>query len=93
MSTYDMDTEYTVSYVPEGFTLMVNYRYDSFTVRSSVVAKACKGALANVANSLAQRRQRQIEPLNEQRISVTTSRSWWGRVTACTATAPIVWKS
>lgn len=92
MSTYDMDTEYTVEYVPDGFTLMVNYRYQQFTVRSSAAETACKAALTTVANSLAERRQRQIEPVNEQLIKLTTSRSWSGKVAACSASAPIVWK-
>lgn len=92
MSTYDIDTEYTSSYTADGFTLMVNYRYARFTVRSSAAAAECKAALVSVANSLAERRQRPIEPVNEQSISLTTSRGWYGKVAACSATAPIVWK-
>ncbi|MGO4809555.1 hypothetical protein AB4156_08185 [Cupriavidus sp. 2MCAB6] len=92
MSTYDMDTEYTVEYVPDGFTLIVNYRYSQFIVRSSSADAACKAALASVANSLAERRQRPIEPVNEQLVKVTTTRSWSGKVAACSASAPIAWK-
>jgi hypothetical protein len=92
MSTYDMNTEYTSSYTADGFTLMVNYRYERFTVRSSVAAAQCKAVLASVANSLAERRQRPIEPVNEQSISLATSRNWYGKVAACSATAPIAWK-
>lgn len=92
MSTYDTDTEYTTTYTADGFTLLVNYRYERLTVRSSVAAAACKAALASVANSLAERRQRQIEPVSEQSIHLTTSRNWYGKVTACSITAPIAWK-
>ncbi len=92
MSTYDMDTEYTVEYVPDGFTLMVNYRYQQFTVRSSSAEAACKATLANVANSLGERRQRQIDPVDGRLVKLTISRSWSGKVAACSATAPITWK-
>ncbi|WP_254615401.1 hypothetical protein [Cupriavidus basilensis] len=92
MSTYDTETEYTTTYTADGFTLLVNYRYEQFTVRSSTTAAQCKAALASVANSLAERRQRQIEPVTEQSIHLTTSKTWYGKVTACSITAPITWK-
>ncbi|WP_043421727.1 hypothetical protein [Cupriavidus basilensis] len=92
MSTYDSDTEYTVEYVADGFTLMVNYRYPQFFVRSSAAQAACKSALTSVANSLAERRQRQLEPVNEQRIQVATSRAWSGKFASCSASAPMAWK-
>ncbi|SOY56021.1 conserved hypothetical protein [Cupriavidus taiwanensis] len=92
MSTYDMSTEYTVEYVPDGFTLMVSYRYLQFTILPSTAAAECKTAATNVANSLADRRHRQIEPVDDQRIKLTTSRNWYGKVTDCSATAPISWK-
>ncbi|WP_420992762.1 hypothetical protein ACKI2N_006275 [Cupriavidus sp. 30B13] len=92
MSTYDMDTEYTVEYVADGFTLMVNHRYSGFTVRTGTAETDCKAALASVANSLAERRQRQIEPVDPQRIRLATSRNWYGKMATCSATAPVAWK-
>jgi len=92
MSTYDMSTEYTVEYVPDGFTLMVDYRYQQFTILPSTAAAACRTAVSNVANSLADRRHRPIEPIGDQSIKLNTSRNWFGKVTTCSATAPIVWK-
>lgn len=92
MSTYDMVTEYTVEYVPDGFTLTVNYRYQRFTMLSGTAAAECKTAAINVANSLADRRHRQIEPVDDQRFKLNTSRNWFGKVTDCSATAPIAWK-
>ncbi|WP_432257557.1 hypothetical protein [Cupriavidus sp. TMH.W2] len=92
MSTYDMATEYTVEYVPDGFTLTVNYRYQRFTMLPGTAAAECKAAAINVANSLADRRHRQIEPVDDQRFKLNTSRNWFGKVTDCSATAPIVWK-
>ncbi|MCY0858202.1 hypothetical protein [Cupriavidus sp. D39] len=92
MSTYDSNTEYTVEYVADGFTLMVNYRYPQFFVRSSAAEAACKSALTSVANSLAERRQRQLEPVNEQSIQVATSRTGSGKFATCSASAPIAWK-
>ncbi len=92
MSTYDMATEYTVEYVPDGFTLRVDYRYLQFTMLPGTAAAECKAVAINVANSLADRRQRQIEPIDEPRIKLNTSRNWFGKVTTCTATAPVVWK-
>ncbi|QQX88705.1 hypothetical protein JJQ59_25585 [Cupriavidus necator] len=92
MSTYDMSTEYTVEYVPDGFTLMVNYRYQQFTILPGSAATECKTAATNVANSLADRRRREIEPVDDKRFTLNISRNWFGKATACSATAPIVWK-
>jgi len=92
MSTYDTDTEYTVEYVADGFTLMVNHRYSGFTVRTGTAESACRAMLASVANNLAERRQRQIEPIDAQRVRLATSRNWYGRMATCSATAPVAWK-
>jgi len=92
VSIYDMSTEYTAEYVPDGFTLLVNYRYQQFTMLPSTAATECRAAVSSVANSLSDRWHRQIEPMDDQRVKLNTSRNWFGKVTACSATAPIVWK-
>jgi len=92
MSTYDMSTEYTVEYVPEGFTLMVDYRYPRFTMLPSTAAAECRTAFSNVADNLADRWHKHIEPLSDQHIKLNTTRNWFGKVIACSATAPIVWQ-
>ncbi len=92
MSTYDVSTEYTAEYVPDGFTLMVNYRYQQLTMLPSTAATECRAAVSNVANSVADRWHRQLEPMDNQRVKLNTSRNWFGKVTTCSATAPIIWK-
>ncbi len=92
MSTYDMSTEYTVEYVPDGFKLAVDYRYQQFTILPGSAAAECRTAMHNVADSLADRRQRPIEPIGDQDIKLHTSRNWFGKITVCSATAPVVWK-
>ncbi|WP_454720555.1 MULTISPECIES: hypothetical protein [Cupriavidus] len=92
MSTYDTDTEYTVEYVADGFTLTVNHRYGGFTVRTGTAQATCRAMLASVANNLAERRQRRIEPIDPQRIRLATSRNWYGSMATCSATAPVVWQ-
>ena len=92
MSTYDMSTEYTAEYVPDGFTLMVNYRYQQFTVLPSTAATECRAAVSNVASSVANRWHRQLEQMDDGRVKLNTSRNWFGKVTACSATAPVNWK-
>jgi len=92
MSTYDMSTEYAAEYASDGFTLMVNYRYQQFTMLPSTAATECRAAVSNVAGSVADRWHRQIQSMDDQRVKLSTSRNWFGKVTACSATAPIVWK-
>ena len=92
MSTYDVSTEYSTEHVPDGFTLTVNYRYQRFTILTSTAAAECRTVVSNVTSNLADRWHRQIEPVDEQRIKLNTSRNWFGKVSACSATAPIVWK-
>jgi hypothetical protein len=92
VSIYDMSTEYTAEYVPDGFTLMVNYRYQQLTMLPSTAATECKAAVSNVANSLSDRWHRPLEPIDDQRIKLNTSRNWFGKVTTCSATASIAWK-
>jgi hypothetical protein len=92
MSTYDVSAEYAAEYVPDGFTLAVNYRYQQFTMLPGTAASECRTAVSNVANSLSERWNRPIEPIDGQRVRLSTSRNWFGKVTACSATAPIAWK-
>lgn len=78
MSTYDMATEYTVDYVPDGFTLTVNYRYMNYVLRTSTAETQCKAAVHDVATSLSERRQHPIAAIDARQIRMVTTRKWTG---------------
>ncbi|MFJ1253433.1 hypothetical protein [Cupriavidus sp. CuC1] len=92
MTPFDRDTEYAVEDTPGGFALTVNYGRYQFIPESAAVATACKAALTSVAHDVAQRKGRQIEQVNEQRIKLSIGRNGFSGVTSCSATAPIAWK-
>jgi hypothetical protein len=92
MSTYDNNTEFSVEHVQDGFNILVDYRFTGYILRSGTAQSECAIVLANVARSIAQRRERDIEPVAQQRIRFVTSRSWSGKVATCSASTKVEWK-
>ncbi|WP_342052758.1 MULTISPECIES: hypothetical protein [unclassified Cupriavidus] len=92
MSTYDMSTEYTVEYVADGFMLTMNYRYPDFVLRRSTAETQCRTVATNIANNLAERRQRLIAMPEAQQIRTVTERKWTGAMATCAAVAHVVWR-
>jgi hypothetical protein len=92
MSTYDMSTEYTVEYVADGFMLTMNYRYPDFVLRRSTAETQCRTVATNIANNLAERRQRPIAMPEAQQIRTVTERKWTGAMATCAAVAHVVWR-
>ena len=92
MSTYDMATEYTVDYVPDGFTLTVHYRYMGYVLRTGTAETQCSAAVTDVANSLSERRQRPIAAIDARQIRMVTARKWTGGIATCAAVAHVAWR-
>ena len=92
LSTYDKDTEYGLEDRPDGFGITVYYSRYQFIPESDAVATACKSALTSIAWEIAEKKGKQIEPMNEQRIRISMGRNGFSGVTSCQAYAVAKWK-
>lgn len=88
----DRDTSYSVEDRPTGFSLTILYDRYQFIPESTAVAAACKSAITALAHTLAERKGRQIAPLDEQRIQLSMGRNGFTGITSCSATAVAVWR-
>ncbi len=91
MARYDKDTEYRVDDRPNGFTLTIYYSRYQFIPESDAVAVACRQALTALAHEIAEKRGRQIKPIDTQRIRMSFGRNGVTGITSCSATAPADW--
>lgn len=92
LSTYDKDTEYGVEDRADGFGITVYYSRYQFIPESDAVATACKSALTSIAWEIAEKKGKQIEPINEQRIRISMGRNGLSGITSCQAFAVARWK-
>ncbi len=93
MTLYDRDTEYAVENRDDGFVITIYYSRYQFIPESSAVATACKSALTSLAHEVADRRGRQIEPIDEQRIRLSMGRNGFTGITSCSAQAVAKWRA
>lgn len=92
MSRYDKDTEYSIEDRQDGFYLSVYYSRYQFVPESSAVATACKQALTALAWEIAEKKDKQIDPVNEQRIRISMGRNGFSGITSCQASVDVKWK-
>ena len=93
MTPYDKDTDYAVQSTDEGFLITVNYTRYQYIPESTSVAAACKQQLTALAWNYADSQKREIEPVNEQRITLSMGRNGLSGITSCRASAPVKWKT
>jgi hypothetical protein len=91
MTTYDRDTEYSITDRPDGFALAINYSRYQFIPESTAVAQACKSALTSLAHELADRKGKKLKPIDEQRIRLSLGRNGLTGITSCSASAVVEW--
>ena len=91
-SKYGKNAKYTIEVQPGGFVVHVSYSRYQFIPESNVVAAECKSAVTSIGWEYAEKQGRQIEPINEQRISVSMGRNGLKGTTTCDASAPARWK-
>lgn len=89
----DRDTSYAVQERSDGFTVSVAYDRYQFVPETSAVMTACRAALLAAAYDVAERLGRTIDPINEQRIRISTGRNGLLGITSCEASVPVKWKS
>jgi len=92
LSTYDKDTEYGVEDRADGFGITIYYSRYQFIPESDAVATACKSALTSIAWEVSEKKGKQIEQINEQRIRISMGRNGLSGITSCQAFAIAKWK-
>jgi hypothetical protein len=91
MSTYDKDTEYGVDKRNDGFGITVYYSRYQFISESDEVAKDCKSQLTAIAGEYSDKMDKEITPVNEQRISISMGRNDLTNITSCQADIIVKW--
>ena len=92
LSSYDKNTEYGLEDRPDGFEITVYYSRYQFIPESDAVATACKSALTSIAWEVADKKGKQIEQINEQRIKISMGRNGISGITSCQAFVVAKWK-
>lgn len=88
----DKNAHFTVKDTAAGFTVEVRYSRYQFVPEAGALLVACRSLVTSRAYDEAKRRGREIEPINEQTIRVSTGRNIIKARTACRAFAEARWK-
>lgn len=84
MTPYDDRTEYHIEDQADGFTIFVNYTQYSMVHSRIGISEAGKSAMMSLAYELADKRGKKLQPIEEQRVKMSTGRnglsgnSFWG---------------
>jgi hypothetical protein len=87
------DAKVEVKDTPTGFSVYVRYNRYQFIPESSALLVACRSLATARAYEEAKNRNREIEPINEQAIRVSTGRNGVLGLTFCRAFAEAKWKT
>jgi hypothetical protein len=88
----DKNAHFTVKDTSEGFSVEVRYSRYQFVPEADALMVACRSLVTARAYDEAKTRGREIEPINEQTIRVSTGRNIIKARTACRAFATAIWK-
>lgn len=88
----DENAKVQIADTPTGFTVNVRYSRYQFVPETSALLVACRSIATARAYEEAKRRGREIKPINEQTIRVSTGRNIVNARTACRAFAEARWK-
>lgn len=83
----DKNAHFTVKDIPGGLSVEVRYSRYQFVPEASALLVACRSLVTARAYDEAKTRGREIEPINEQTIRVSTGRNIIKARTACRAFA------
>jgi hypothetical protein len=89
----DKNAQFTVKNTADGFSVEVRYSRYQFVPEASALLVACRSLVTSRAYDEAKTRGREIEPINEQTIRVSTGRNIIKARTACRAFAEAHWKA
>lgn len=88
----DKNAQFTVHDTPTGFTVEVRYSRYQFVPEQNAIMVACRSLVTARAFEEAKARGREIEPINDQTIRVSSGRNIVNARTACRAFAEAHWK-
>jgi hypothetical protein len=86
------DAKIKIADTKNGFTVDVRYSRYQFIPESSALLEACRSIVTARAFEEASNRGREIEPINEQSIRISTGRNGLLGLTSCRAFAEARWK-
>lgn len=89
MLAYDRSTQYRVENASFGFTLTVTYSRSHFIPAPEAVEEACRNAFVTVAQDVAAKRGRRVQPIDEQQIATQLESNEHNKLSYCTATGPV----
>jgi len=80
---YDKNTEYVISDESDGFTVFVYYSVHQYYPNENAVQQVARQNVMAIAYEYADRNKKEIQPINEQRIKISSARNGLlGRTTA-----------
>jgi hypothetical protein len=88
----DKNAKTEVKVTPTGFTVAVRYSRYQFVPETSALITACRSIAVGRAAEEAKQRGREIEPIAEDAIRVSTGRKILNARTSCRAFADVRWK-
>jgi hypothetical protein len=88
----DKNAKFILKDTAAGFTVEVRYSRYQFVPEADALLVACRSLVTARAYDEAKRRGREIEPINEQTIRVSTGRNIINARTSCRAFAEAHWK-
>lgn len=89
----DKNADFTLHDTPGGFTVEVRYSRYQFVPEQSALLTACRSLVLSRAYDEAKARGREIEPINEQTVRVSTGRNIVNARSACRAFAEAHWRN
>jgi hypothetical protein len=88
----DKNAHFEVKDAPAGFTVEARYSRYQFVPETSALITACRQLATARAYDEAKRRGREIEPVNDQTVRVSTGRNIINARTSCRAFVEARWK-
>ncbi|QGP77772.1 hypothetical protein [Sphingobium sp. CAP-1] len=88
----DKNAKFTIKETASGFTVDLRYSRYQFVPEAGALIAACKSIATTRAYEEAKQRGREIQPINEQTLRVSTGRNIINARTACRAFVEAVWK-
>lgn len=89
----DKNAKFSLDDTPTGFTVEVRYSRYQFVPEAGALITACQSLVLSRAYDEAKQRGREIEPINEQAVRVSTGRNIINARTTCRAFAEAQWKA